>query len=438
MLCADTTSIQYPECIGLDGEPLYAQKWLDVESSAQLVRTKVQTEAPDEVWVAGSDDVDAINLAAALKHDGASSKICLISFQENGSLLSRAQAAQIDEVWNRQLFLSKYHSAKEERNKALVPEVIKIDDVTTSVTPNDPDKLQNPDNADNSDTSDDINQRARHAAKPQVQAVQTQERGYLLSIVGAGGGVGKSSIAVVAAYLAQSKGYKTVLLDADLQFGDIQYLTGKENAPSVDEVIEIPGRLEALACDGRHPAILAAPKHLEKSEVLFAQVPGLIDQLRQRFDVVVVNTSPTWDDLHLRLLEAGGNALFIIDQRPSSIRSCRHALQLCSRCGVATQPIVFAINRCSRQSLFSSIDVTCALKGAHVVELADGGRDVEELLGTGAPIELIDSGNALCQSVARVLADLLPAQANPQAQIQLVPSRKRLRFGSKRKKAACL
>ncbi len=402
MLCADSTSIQYPECLGLEAEALVSQDWLRVFSGAAETRIKVLESQPDEIWVAGSDEVDAINLAAALKQDNKEQKVCLLAFQGNGSLLSRAQAAQIDEVWDKQTFIEHYRQEKAARCRIEPIEGLRKD-------------------------------RAAYAS-----TAQKVERGYVLSVLGAGGGVGKSSVAVIAAYLAQSKGYRTALVDADLQFGDVQYLTGREDTLPIDEAVSTPARLDALESGGRHPAILSAPKHLERSEELAQKMPELIGRLRERFDVVVVNTSPTWADLHLHLLEAGSNALFLIDQRPSSIRSCKHALQLCARCGIATQPIVFALNRCSRQSLFSSIDVTCALKGAHVVELAEGGRDVEELLGTGAPLELIDSGNALCQSIARVLADLLPKQQGEAASIVAMPSRKRFRIGSRRKKAACL
>ena len=402
MLCADSTSIQYPECLGLEAEALVSQDWLRVFSGAQETRIKVLESRPDEIWVAGSDEVDAINLAAALKQDNKEQKVCLLAFQGNGSLLSRAQAAQIDEVWDKQAFLEHYRQAKAAHCRIEPFEDLRKDNTTYA------------------------------------SSAQKAERGYVLTILGAGGGVGKSSVAVIAAYLAQSKGYRTALVDADLQFGDIQYLTGREDALPIDEAASTPGRLDALENSGRHPVVLSAPTHLERSEDLAQKMPEIISKLRERFDVVVVNTSPTWADLHLHLLEAGSNALFLIDQRPSSIRSCKHALQLCARCGIATQPIVFALNRCSRQSLFSSIDVTCALKGAHVVELAEGGRDVEELLGTGAPLELIDSGNALCQSIARVLADLLPKQQGETAPVVAMPSRKRFRIGSRRKKAACL
>lgn len=408
VLCTDTESMQYPESLGLDGETLGKQDWLCVFADAKEARSKIGESGAQEVWVAGSDEVEAINLAAAIKQDGKAHKVYLVAFNSSGSLRSRAAAAQIDDVWDKQSFVKHYRKSKA-AHCGITPfeKLVKDEGVVLA--------------------SDD--KQISFAGK---------ERGYLLSVLGAGGGVGKSSVAVVAAYISQSKGYKTALVDADLQFGDVAYLAGRENTLALNDALATPGRLETLACQGRHPAILSAPTRLEYSEDVVKGLPSTIDALRDRFDVVVVNTSPAWADLHLQLLEAGGNALLLLDQRPSSIRACKHALQLCARCGIATQPIVFALNRCSRHSLFSSIDVTCALKGAHVVELAEGGRDVEELLGTGAPMELLDSGNALCQSLARVLGDLLPRQQDAQTQAHVIPARRRFRLNLRRKKVACL
>ncbi|WP_278853535.1 P-loop NTPase family protein [Gordonibacter pamelaeae] len=107
-------------------------------------------------------------------------------------------------------------------------------------------------------------------------------------------------------------------------------------------------------------------------------------------------------------LERCSKALFLVDQRPSSLRACRHALELCSRCGIATGPFLFAANRCAKGAPLTSIDVSCALRGAPAVELRDGGGEVEELLGAGQPLDLIAAKNDLCTSLEHVLVDLLP------------------------------
>lgn len=256
-------------------------------------------------------------------------------------------------------------------------------------------------------------------------------KGYVLTVVGAGGGTGKSTVAALCACCARESGRKTVIVDADLQFGDIAFLLGCSNPLRVDELVEAPLRIESASEEGRLPVVVAAPKRLERSELAAAGFSQVIDLLRKRFDVVVVNTGPTWGELHMQLMEASNGVLFLVDQRPSSLRACRHVLDLCTRCGIASQPFLFAVNRCSRRALFSSIDVSCALQGVHVHELSDGGKAVEELLGTGQPFDLIDSGNPLSCSVAAMMAELLPTSSGESREL-VIPKRRRAFPGKRR------
>lgn len=228
--------------------------------------------------------------------------------------------------------------------------------------------------------------------------------GFLFPVVSGSGGAGKSTVSVLSALIAQRMGYNTLLLDFDLQFGDAPALMGVQNPLAVDDVLAVPSRLDQLRSDGRMPALLAAPRHLEDSEAVVERAPQLLDQLTARFDVVVANTGAAWAEQHALLLERSSKALFLIDQRPSSLRACQHALDLCARCGIATGPFLYAVNRCSKNALFTSIDVSCSLRGAHVFELKDGGGEVEELLGAGLPFDLLASRNDLCASLERVLS----------------------------------
>ena len=65
-------------------------------------------------------------------------------------------------------------------------------------------------------------------------------------------------------------------------------------------------------------------------------------------------------------------------------------------------------------------------------ELADGGKAVEELLGTGQPFDLVDSGNALAKSVADMLNDVLPKSSSEPKEF-IVPRKKRKLHMSRRR-----
>ena len=178
VLCADTESALRPELIGLPGEHLDEQPWLDVMCAAEEVRQLVrEKDGISEVWVAGSDGIDAINLAAALKRDGSRAKVRLLAFNGTGSLYSRAQAAGIDEVLDRAAFLQCYQQAKHQAVEA--------------------------------------KPRATRCKPAVHQGSRVQPQGFVLAVVGAGGGCGKSSLAALLACKAQARGLSTVLVDAE-------------------------------------------------------------------------------------------------------------------------------------------------------------------------------------------------------------------------------
>jgi pilus assembly protein CpaE len=265
-------------------------------------------------------------------------------------------------------------------------------------------------------------------------------------VVSASGGTGKSTVSALSALIAANHGYKTAVVDADLQFGDVAAMFGDETPLAVDEVIADPDLLDEAITHTGKPLVISAPERIEQSELLLPQMPGLIDRMRELFDVVVVNTGSFWTESHIQMMESSTNTLFLMDQRPTSVKAVRKALELCARCGVAAHPFLFAVNRCSRKSLLSSIDISCALNGVPVAELKEGGASVAELMSAGLSQRLVESHNDLCVSLNDYLGQVIPAALGGSVPEpgSLVDTHGKSRQKSKRKgfkkrgKAACL
>lgn len=370
-MCLDEVSRQNPELVGLEGERVEVQEWLAVFSSGEEARNALlSSKSLVEAWVVSSDDVEPINLAATLKADRPDLEVKLVAFEACGSLYSRAHNALIDEVVDGATFVQYYANAK--KSFAIKGEAP-------------------------SQTSDKTN------------TVSSSGRAFLLPVVSGSGGAGKSSVSVVGAHIARARGFKTLLLDYDLQFGDVAVLAGIENPLAVDDAIAHPDKLEHELLRDPGFAVLAAPSRLEAADGVVRDMPGFLEAVSSSFDVIVANTGAAWAEQHAALLERSSTALFLIDQRASSIRACRHALELCARCGIASGPFRFAVNRCSKNAPLTSIDVSCALQGSPVFELKDGGRDVEDYLGAGAVADLFESRNDFCISLEHVMEQLLPS-----------------------------
>ncbi|MDO5329387.1 MAG: hypothetical protein Q4E88_04770 [Coriobacteriia bacterium] len=364
LFCVDDKCIKDPNLIGLKNEDL---EKLEVYTNAEVVRDKVkESNGNIEVWVLSSNNIEAINLAATLKKDRPDIVVYLICFSFSGSLKSRANAANIDKILSIEAF--KEHS----RN------------------------LSKPD-----------------FVMPKTQKIDESKKAFLLSILSASGGSGKSSIAVIAAVLSQISGHKTLLVDADFQFGDSAYLLGINNPLTIDELILNRAAVAQLKPESGIPAVLAPPEKPELAEKVLEDFPAILENLRMSFDVVIVNTGSLWGEQQAVLLERSSKSLFVVDQRPTSINATKKVIDMCGRCGIPTSSILYIINKVSRDSLFSSVDVSCVLDGANVAEIMDGGVDVDESLANGKPIELLDARNPFIVSLWGLLDKLLPKAKKP-------------------------
>ena len=419
-LCADETSLRHPGLMGLEGEHLASQTWLRLFTSGQEMRTFLKNDrAVDEAWVVSCDDIEPINLAATLKRDRSDLRVCLITFQGTGSLRSRASAAAVDVMLTSHALASRYGAFKRVRSGS----VRSASDA--EVSGGDPEGLFQPEEPAMPDRATALQgthgsvvaaeaknvEESSAATQPIVveTVAEAKHEALLLPIVSGSGGAGKSSVAAMLAVLAQRRGQKTLLLDFDLQFGDMREMLGQPDALGIDEVLDNPARLAQLSCSEGMPAVLGAPRHLEEAESIAARAPVLLDALHGMFDVIVANTGAAWAEQHAVLLERCSKALFLIDQRGSSLRACRRALDLCARCGIAVNPFLFAVNFCAKNAVLTSIDVSCALRGAETYEIADGGAEVESSFSEGRPVDLLETGNPFAQSLQQVLPALVPA-----------------------------
>lgn len=361
---------------------------LAVEVCAEAVsaRRRVNEEHFDTVWVSCCEGAEPINLAAACKRDSPQTAVYLVTADRTGSVASRARAAELDGI-----------VSPAELGEHLLKEAAR--NVDGDGGDGESVVLALPD-------SEGVRQ-ALSAAK----APEENRAGFLLTVVSGSGGAGKSTVATLTALLGARRGLRTALLDADLQFGDLAALMGDAPSVPVEEVVRTGAVPDGLS---EAPLVLfSAPRALERSEVVAASMGSVVDVLVASFDFVIANTGGGWDDVHLLLLERAAASLFLVDQRASSVRACRHALDLCLRCGIATGSFLLAVNRCTRHAPFTSIDVSSALDGAHVAELADGGREVEELLGAGMAQSLVEASSPLCISIEGVLDELLPLASRP-------------------------
>lgn len=232
----------------------------------------------------------------------------------------------------------------------------------------------------------------------------TESQAPLVACVSASGGVGKSTVALVGAWLAASCGISTALVEADLQFGDMGYWLGLDD--------DVPSLAEGMACEPLHLAerlvLYKAPALPEVAESISDEAAHLAQNMRRAYDLVIADTGAFWSGLTADLAYNASLVLNIMDTRPASIMAALRVQELCARIGVASSRCVFVYNKYSSRARLSASDAQDALGSEEVCCVDDGRAAVDALICAGSIDQLVDSGNAAVRGIDSLLCSVLP------------------------------
>lgn len=226
----------------------------------------------------------------------------------------------------------------------------------------------------------------------------------LVTVVSASGGVGKSALSLVAAFLAARAGLHTVLLEADMQFGDLGFWLGLD-----DELPTLANGREAKPLEvSERLQLYKAPCFPEVAEEVSDEVAALVPQIRRSCDLVIADTGAFWSGLTADLAVASDAICLLADQRPSSVAGAVRASELCRRMGIPDVRRVCVYNRWSSKARVRADDMRKVLNAASVQCVPDGKSAVDELLCSGDVQELVETENPFACGVDELLAYALP------------------------------
>lgn len=226
----------------------------------------------------------------------------------------------------------------------------------------------------------------------------------LMTFVSASGGVGKSALALVSGWLAARAGIDTVLLEADLQFGDMAFWLGLD-----DELPDLGLGADAAPVMLRDCLSLhKAPCLPEVAEEVSESVVDLVSRVRRGGQLVIADTGQFWSGLTADLVCSSDLVLIVNDQRASSIVGAVKACELLGRIGVPASRCACVYNRWGSRARLSEKDVSLGTGVELVMRVPDGKGEVEMLLSSGNIEELVDSGNAFVRGVDGLLRELMP------------------------------
>lgn len=178
-------------------------------------------------------------------------------------------------------------------------------------------------------------------------------KGKIVTVYSPKGGTGCTTVAVNLALALHSEDTRTVLVDANLQFGDVAVFV---NVQGKNTIIELAPRVDELEPDiveeilVKHEAsgvrILAAPQRPEMADQVNAeQFIKVVQYLQRMYAYVVIDTSPILTDLILSIFDVSDLLVLVTTQEIPSIKSSRLVLDLFQNMGIGKERLIFTMNR---------------------------------------------------------------------------------------------
>jgi Flp pilus assembly CpaE family ATPase len=166
---------------------------------------------------------------------------------------------------------------------------------------------------------------------PAPAAIDESEISRIIAVVAPKGGQGKTTVAInLATGLAEAAPNSVVLVDADLQFGDIAHSLDLPLRRTLEELINRDA-VTVKTTLMHHPDdffVIPAPRSPEDADAVDpAALAALLRQLSGVFRYVIVDTTPGLGEHTLAVIESATDALFVSALTVPSLRALHAELK---------------------------------------------------------------------------------------------------------------
>lgn len=226
----------------------------------------------------------------------------------------------------------------------------------------------------------------------EVAPAQNDRGGHVVSICGAQGGAGATSIAInLALQLAETTKAKVALLDLHLQGGETAVMLGVRPGPGLRIALENPMRADTLFLEraaievNDRVVLISGDEDLDaKLDITEAGVRHVLGLLRQRFNYVVVDVPVPFPASIYPVIQMSRHVLVLLEAEVTGLRNA-HALRNAVT-NIAGKDRVFTLlNRADRAGGLPRATIAKALGAEPDMVIPDLGKGMTQAVNLGIP-----------------------------------------------------
>jgi pilus assembly protein CpaE len=244
-------------------------------------------------------------------------------------------------------------------------------------------------------------------------AAPPPRQGRIIAVFSPKGGVGCSVIAANLGVVLAQAGKDTVVVDANLSFGDMGVLLNLTGTHSLVDIVE---RFEELDTDlissvlATHDSGLKAllpPPSPEMGEMITAQhLQETLSLLCGLFDYVIVDTSTSLQDVMLTVLDQADKILLIATPDIPCVKNMRLFFEVIDQLDYERGRVMLVLNRVDRHAGIGPSDIENTIRHSVTVAIPADQRTVMFSVNRGVPFVLREPGKPVSEAIFELASEL--------------------------------
>jgi pilus assembly protein CpaE len=265
----------------------------------------------------------------------------------------------------------------------------------------------------------EVLQRAKSVVERRRSTLAAPEeiRRRVITVLSPKGGTGKTTLSTnLAVGLARAQVGPVVIVDLDIQFGDVSGALGLEPEHTLADAARTFGLTSTtlkMLLTPHHTGVhvLAPPTELsEADEITGDHLKRIFGLLVEEFPWIVVDTSAGIDEAAIVAMEFATDLLFVGSTDVPAVRAVRRQIQALDQIGITQPTRHLVLNRASARVGLEAEDIANTV-GLPVSHQIPSSRQVPISTNQGVPILESSSKDPLNRAYAAVVESFLPDRA---------------------------
>jgi len=252
----------------------------------------------------------------------------------------------------------------------------------------------------------DFEQKRRIQLVEPATARELQRDPQIISVFSTKGGVGKTTIAAnLAISLAQETRKRVIIVDLDLQFGDVAVMLNVIPKRTITELIQDINQMDRELLEGylvTHPTgvkVLPCPTRPEYAELITgSHIEKILGVLKQNYDYIVIDTPPSFNETTLTALDLCHQILLIVGLDLPTIKNVKLGLEVMDSLHLKGKARLI-LNRSSNDIGIRCEDMEESLGLKVAAHIPSDGRIVISSVNKGNPFVVTEPNAKITESV---------------------------------------